>query len=358
MRFFLFFYLVFLVQCKTDKEVIHAKVQDITESVYASGMIVSQNQYEVFATATGIIQEIFVEENGSVLKGTPLLRIKSEAQGFLEKNARLAYDFNEVAANKGKIEDAKRLVELAKIKKENDVLLLERQRDLWSQGIGSKFELEQKELALKNAEVNYANALERYDELVKQLTYLEKQARNNWSISQNSKDDFTVKSMIKGKVYQYHKSKGEMVSPQTSIAIIGDDQNFILEMQVDEYDIIPIKLGMQVMVVLNSYKDKVYEAKITKINPIMQSQTKTFTVEAEFVERPEVLYPHISFEANIVLKSKKSALLIPRDFLLNDSTVINDRGENIKVITGLKDYQMIEIISGIDTNDALIRPSK
>jgi hypothetical protein len=133
---------------------------------------------------------------------------------------------------------------------------------------------------------------------------------------------------------------------------------FILEMQVDEYDILKIKKGLTVLVTLESYKGKVFEALVTKINPLMNERSKTFLVEAEFVKQPEILYPNISFEANIVINSKEKAILIPRDYLLNDSFVVKPNGDKIAVKTGLKDYQKIEIISGINAEDELVKPKE
>ncbi len=147
-----------------------------------------------------------------------------------------------------------------------------------------------------------------------------------------------------------------MVGPQTPIAVIGDAKHFILEMQVDEYDILKIKKGLPVVVTFDSYRDQVFEAKISKINPIMNERSKTFLVEAEFVKQPETLYPNINFEASIVITTKSNALLIPRAYLYKDSIAIKSNGDSVKVKTGLKDYQKIEILSGINATDELIKP--
>ena len=72
----------------------------------------------------------------------------------------------------------------------------------------------------------------------------------------------------------------------------------------------------------------------------------------------QVLYPNISFEANIVIQRKKNALLIPRTYLLNNSKVINGKGDTITVVTGLKDYQRVEVISGLSKDDELIKPAQ
>ena len=79
--------------------------------------------------------------------------------------------------------------------------------------------------------------------------------------------------------------------------MIGDAGSFILEMEVDEFDIIKIRKDLRVHLTLDSYRGKIFEAKVTKINPIMNERSKTFLVEAEFMERPEILYPNISADS-------------------------------------------------------------
>jgi multidrug efflux pump subunit AcrA (membrane-fusion protein) len=117
-----------------------------------------------------------------------------------------------------------------------------------------------------------------------------------------------------------------------------------------------VKNGLKILVKLDSYKDKVFEAKVSRINPLMDERSKTFLVEAEFVVLPERLYPNITFEASILILSKSKAMLIPREYLLNDSMVLKVNGDTVFVKTGLKDYQKIEILSGITEEDELIRP--
>jgi hypothetical protein len=88
----------------------------------------------------------------------------------------------------------------------------------------------------------------------------------------------------------------------------------------------------------------------------MNERNKTFIVEAEFIQKPEQIYPNITFEANIIIQEKSEALLIPRTYLLKDSMVIKSGGDTVVVKTGLKDYQKVEILSGIKSDDELLKP--
>ena len=131
----------------------------------------------------------------------------------------------------------------------------------------------------------------------------------------------------------------------------------MLELQVDEYDVEKIKPGQKLLLTMDSYKNKVFEATVTRIIPFMSDRTRSFTVEAAFVTRPPVLYPNLTVEANIVIQTKEKAITIPTDYLLNDSLVILPSGEKKKVVTGLKDYRKVEIISGLTAADEIVKPA-
>jgi HlyD family secretion protein len=356
----LFFIIVITVffACKTKTEKTKPITAPISESIYATGIIKSDKQYQAFATVNGIIETVYVSEGDSVKIGTPILSISNETQKLSKENAELAANFSDFNLNQGKLNEAKMLVDLSHNKMKNDSALYFRQKALWQQQVGSKVELEQKELAYQNSKTTYYSSVVKHDDLKRQLNFTSSQSQKNLQISSKQENEFTLKSEINGVVYNLFKSKGELVGLQTPLAVIGDRKKFILEMQVDEYDIFKIRNGLPVLVTLDSYKGQVFEAGVTKTYPLMNERSKTFLVEAEFSKAPEKLYPNITFEANIVLANKEKTLLIPRNYLLNDSIVVKANGDKVVVKTGLKDYQQIEIISGITSEDELIKPTE
>ncbi len=349
---FLFF------SCKKKQEKTEVTVQSITESVYASGTVKSVNQYQVFSTVSGIIKNIFITEGDVVHKGQPLISILNEASQLSTQNAALAAEYSSEAANANKLRELETNIELAKTKMQTDSTLLERQRNLWSQQIGTRNELDQRELAYKSSVAAYKAAIYRYSDLKKQLQFAARQSQKNLQISSTQSSDYTVKSEAAGKVYKLLKEKGEMVNQQTPVAIIGAANAFILELQVDEYDISKLRLGQKVLVNMDSYKGQTFEATVSKIDPIMNERSRSFTVEATFNSMPQVLYPNLTAEANIIIQTKQNALLIPRAYLVNDSLVVLPNGENRKVSTGLKDYQKVEITGGLKKGDVIVKPAE
>jgi multidrug efflux pump subunit AcrA (membrane-fusion protein) len=344
------------LSCKSKTEKIKPTVNSISESIYASGTIKSLDQYQAFATVNGIIENIYVTERDTVKKGDPILSIANEAQRLSKENAELAAKFADFNSNQDKLNDAQAMIELAKNKMKNDSALYFRQKALWQQQVGSKVELESRELAYENSKTSYNSAQIKYDDLKRQLNFTSSQSKKNLMIAGKQESDFTLRSEIDGVVFDLLKEKGEIVGLQTPLAIIGNPKKYILEMQIDEYDIFKLKVGQPVIVSMDSYKGQVFEASVTKIYPIMNERSKTFLAEAEFINPPQSIFPNISFEANVVLQTKEKALLIPRNYVMNDSIVTKSNGDKVTIKTGLKDYEMIEVLSGISSDDELIKP--
>ena len=109
---------------------------------------------------------------------------------------------------------------------------------------------------------------------------------------------------------------------------------------------------------MDSYKGKVFEATVSKIDPLMDEHSRSFTVEAEFTKQPPALYPFLTVEANIIIQTKEKALLIPRNYLIKDSLVMIGKDKTKAVVTGLKDYQQVEIIKGLTADDVIYQPKQ
>lgn len=355
-KYSILFLLIILVSCKDKREKTSPVLKTITESVYASGAVKSNQQYQILAGVNGKIEKIFVAEGQEVEAGTKLFLMSNSIQQYTENNAKLNAENASLAANQSRLVEVEQQVNWQFNKLKLDSSLYYRQLALFKQQVGSQLELEQKELNYQNAKTAYLSAKVRRDELAKLIKLQAKQSVNNLKISQQQASDFEVKSLFKGTIYQINKKVGEVVTAQTPIGLIGDSRLFTLEMQVDENDIFKINLNQEVLITMDSYKGQVFKAIVNRISPIMNDKNKTFLVEADFTVGPPKVYPNITFEANILVQRKEKALLIPRNYLINDSMVVKENGEQVLVQTGLKDLQMVEILSGLNEADVIVKP--
>ena len=60
---------------------------------------------------------------------------------------------------------------------------------------------------------------------------------------------------------------------------------------------------------------------------------------------PQNLYPFLTAEANIIIAEKEKCIGYTSFLSHNDSLVISENQQEVIVKTGLKDYQMVEIVS-------------
>lgn len=350
--------LLLLWGCKNGQDSIPVERKSITESVYASGIVKAQGQYQSFALVSGILKEIKVKEGDAVKVGDTLFVIDNRGSALSADNAALAYELSQKNANASsdRLQEMVTAKNMASEKMKNDSLMMVRQQKLWQQSIGSQVEVEQRVLAYETSKGNYKSAVNRLDQAKLQLESEKNMALNNLKISNKNVGDFVVTSELNGRVYDIMKDPGDLISPQIPMAILGSADSFTLELQVDEYDITSLRLGQKVVVSMDSYKGQVFEALLSKINPIMNSASRTFLVEATFTKQPEVIYPNLTVEANIILQTHTDALIIPRTYLIRDSLVLTSEKDTTKVTTGLRNYDFVEITNGLTEGQHIYKP--
>jgi len=77
---------------------------------------------------------------------------------------------------------------------------------------------------------------------------------------------------------------------------------------------------------------------VSKIYPRKDERTQTFKIEAIFSQPPDVLYPGLAGEGNIVVGKKENAMTIPREYLADEDQVLTKDGK--------KGWQLIHPATG------------
>ena len=344
-----------LISCSSKTETAYPLRERISELVYASGMVKSRDQYQVYASVNGVITEMRITEGSMVKKGDILMTVRNNVSQLNVESAKLAAAHADITANANKLKEARVSIDLTRAKLKDDSLLLIRQRNLRQQGVGTLVELEQRELAYRNAVTNYESAVLRYYDLQRDLSYASEQSKTNLKISESLVNDHYIRAETNGKVYKVFKERGEFANTISPVAVIGDAHDFIIELNIDEYDISRINVGQRVLVSMDSYKGRIFEARVERIEPLMNEELRSFIVRAAFVSRPPELYPNLSVEANIVIRYKDQALTIPRNYLIGDSLVMVSKHETRKVVVGILDYRKAEIVSGLTESDLIYK---
>lgn len=348
-----------LFSCSENVEKTSPEKGKMTEAVYASAEIYPVDMVSVYASRPGIIEGIFVDEGDSIFKDQTLAEISSDNVKINSDNARIGLD---LARQKLQGKNAVLSALRSEIKiKEQQVILDSvnyfRQQKLFEKKIGSQSDLEQRKMNydLSKSQLNSLRINYRQTQLELQSSY--KQNANALKSANVELDHYFIKSVMDGKVYEVFYNPGEYVSTQQPIATIGKNNHFLIELSVDEVDIARVRLGQKGLITLEAYPDQVFDFMITKIYPYKDLKTRSFKVEAQFVEPPKVLLAGMSGEANIIIQEKENCLSIPISFLYDINKVMTENGE-VEVKTGIRSLERIEIISGLEEDDVIIKPEE
>ena len=111
------------------------------------------------------------------------------------------------------------------------------------------------------------------------------------------------------------------------------------------------------LITIDAYKDVVYKGIILETYPRINQGNKTSKVITSItLDEDQPLYSGMSVEANVIISIKKDALVIPREFLLDNNKVKLKSGELVQVKKGIEDLEYIEILQGLDESTVIVKP--
>lgn len=352
--------LAFMASCSEDTESTVAEVRPLTVTVYASGTLHPANEYKVYAAQGGLVSKVYVQEGDTISENMPLLKIQSDRSSMNTEDARLSMELAQQNYVQGSpvLEELELQIRMARAKMETDSTNYSRYKTLHQNNVASDAELEQYELAYKTSRNQYIIARNRLASTETRLKTDLARAKNMYRMASTTESDFVINSLISGMVYAVYKKQGEMVMLQEPVALMGEKDEFVAELTIDELDISRIEEGQEVIINIDTYGKRAFHAVITKIYPMPDERTQAFKVDATFTEEMPKLYPGLSIEANVIIKEKEAILTIPLKYLKDDRYVINEDGDEIEIETGVQNNEFIEVVSGLEEGETILLPGK
>lgn len=341
--------------------IVHPERKNIIETVYASGKIMADSEYTVYALNPGTIVKKLVNEGDHVEKSQVIYVINNSAPAAKLDAANMTYGkAKEDLSNSSRVlADLKIVMQNADLKFSNDSLQYVRLKALWNQGVGTKSALDNAELQYRMSQNNKKSGREKYYSTVNDLNVSLKNAQSQVATAQNDLNNYIIRAERPGTVYQMLKEKGEAVRANDPLALLGKSSDRIIRLAVDQEDIDRVKVGQQVLLKTDASGDKIYQAKVLRIYPAMNEADQTFRVDAAFTGNDTQPYIHTSVEANIIIQKKQQALVIPGQMLLTgDSVKIKDGGQvkTVHVQTGIHTLNDVEILEGLNEQSNLVAP--
>jgi HlyD family secretion protein len=155
-------------------------------------------------------------------------------------------------------------------------------------------------------------------------------------------------------------------SQATKLFTLGDVSDVYVLGKVDEADIGKVYLSQPARIVVESFKDKKFSGKVTKISPlgVEKDNVTTFEVRVSIHNPGGELKANMSANAEIILEEKKNVLLVPEAAVVYDKQrktslevpdATNEKGRRqIAAKLGISNGVKTELIAGLKEGDRVI----
>jgi len=346
--------------CKPKYDETTPKMAPVTEAVFASGSIDPKDAYTVAALIDGFIVKSYVTENDLVHDGQLLFKLDNRQQHTQVEiaNTNVVYARINAANNSPSLMQIKAQIDAARAKMQSDSLNQVRYEHLYTTNSVSKQDLD-------NARVNYQSSLSVYLADLESYKSTEDKVKqdlaNNQSQLQNAEagnEYYNLVAIGESKVYQIFKKQGDLVRKGDQVAQLGNPDSIVVNLDVDEGSISKVQLGQQVLVELNTEKNKTYDAKVSKIYPHFNESSQSYKVEARFLVEMPRLISGTQLQANIITNHKDNTMLIPHVYVFANNKVLvarDNKMDTATITTGIVSDEWIEVLSGLTTNDKIAK---
>jgi HlyD family secretion protein len=344
--------------------------------VVATGKIQPITKVEVKSKASGIVEKLYVDINSEVKKGQDLARLdQQEIEAQVEaQRAQLAAAEANVSTFQADIEQDK--VNAAAPDLPMYKATLDRNQAMQKDGIVSR-------QTLDDANKDYLAALTKRDSSQAQVgvdSARLKQARaqvleNQASLKQLEEQlsYTTIQAPMDGVILSRDVEIGDAVSSililgstATLVMTEGDTAEVYVQGKVDEADIAHVYMGQPARIKVESFRDRLFWGKVTKIAPmgVEKDNVTTFEVRVSINNPGGELKANMTANAEILMDEHKGVLTVPENAVIYDgqknaSVQVPDRSQKdgtrkVAVKVGLSNGSVTELVSGLKEGDQVV----
>ena len=349
---------------------------DVAKSVVATGKVQPITKVEVKSKASGIVTQLNTDINAQVHRGEVLAQL--DQQEILDQVAAQKATLTAAESNARAAEAA---IALDKVNAEAPDLPMykhtyDRARQMQADGVVSAQALDdaqQKYLAAANMRDRALSQIAVDSAKLRQAEAQVQQAQASLKQLEEQLSYTNITAPMDGVVLSRDVEKGDAVSSilvlgstATLVMTVGDIHQVYVQGKVDESDIGKVFLGQPARIKVESFRDKTFLGKVTRIAPlgVEKDNVTTFEVRVSIENPGGELKANMTANAEILLDEHKRVLTVPEQAVrydkdrnatveVPDSTQKTGR-RLVAVSTGLSDGTKIEILSGLKEADPVI----
>ncbi|HMH15102.1 MAG TPA: efflux RND transporter periplasmic adaptor subunit [Edaphobacter sp.] len=349
---------------------------DIAKSVVATGKVQPITKVEVKSKASGIVTRLDTDINAHVKQGQVLAQLDQ-----IEILAQVGAQRAQLAAAESNARAAAAAIEYDKVNAEAPDLPMykhtyDRALEMSKIGVVPM-------QALDDAQQKYLAAANTRDKAVAQITVdasklhqaeaQVQQAQSSLKQLEEQLSYTTITSPMDGVILSRDVELGDAVSSilvmgstATLVMTIGDVRQVYVQGKVDESDIGKVYLGQTARIKVESFKDKTFLGKVTRIAPlgVEKDNVTTFEVRVSIDNPGGELKANMTANAEILLEEHKNVLTVPEQAVIYDkdrnaSVEVPDSNQKkgrrkVDIKAGISNGTKTEVLAGLKSGDTVV----
>jgi RND family efflux transporter MFP subunit len=177
------------------------------------------------------------------------------------------------------------------------------------------------------------------------------------SVQQEKIADYTITAPMDGVVLRRDGEVGEIAEVGQILFRVGVLKPLQVVAEVNEEDIPRVAVGQSVLLRTDAFPEGRLAGTVREITPMGDAVAKTYRIRVALPDDTP-LKPGMSVEANVVIREKPNALLIPADAVQGTAVAVvaGDRIERRTLELGIRGNRAVEVVAGLQEGERVASP--
>src|SRR3954469_15955084 len=351
----------------------------MVKSVVATGKVEPITKIEIKSKANGIIKVLNADVDRAVKPGDILVELDREQLAAALRGAEANLQAARASLEGAEAQLKKNLVEAEGPDEQFARRAYERAQSLFEQHLIAQSALDDAHSAVDVAENRKRAAQSQLAVSEAKVAEAEAQVSQAKATADRAAEDLanaTIRAPIRATVLTRDVEVGSPVSSilnlganATLVMTLGDIDEVFVRGKVDESDIGHILLDQPARIRVETFKDKIFNGRVTQISPmgVEKDNVTNFEVRVSIDNAGKQLKANMTANAEIVLDEHPNALILPEAAITYDAQknaavdvavpgAKNGR-KRVPVKVGIGNGTRVEILEGVKEGDKVVLPS-
>ncbi len=346
-------------------QIVRVESQSYRRTVESVGSLFPDEEVTISSEVEGRVEQVLADVGDRVAQNQPLVKIATEELRLTLTQTQAAVQQIRAQLGLNEREELRDVSDSAEVKKAQADLndaeqKFQRAKALLSRGLVAREAFDEAESRLKSARAAYDLAIQTVRNLQAKLA----ENRASMALAEKKLNDSTIRAPFSGEIKERNVTVGQYLKVQSPVMILVSVDPLRARLKIPERMAAWVLVGQEVSVSVEAYTGQTFSGRISRLNPSVDQQSRTFEAEALITNHDGKLKPGFFVKARIPSGLVDKALFVSEkavQYSYGVYKVFAIDGAALKekeVLIGEHPNQMVEIVSGLREGEDIALPAK